>query len=71
MKFIANEYETKEILKMLREWCELSQDDFSRSIGKKGRGWAKAIERGVSRCYFDDILKIAKEFDIKITFEKK
>lgn len=71
MKLIANEYEPKEVFKILREWTGLTQEEISKEMGKKGRSWAKEIESGKNRYYFNDILEIAKKYDINIIMEKK
>lgn len=32
MKLMANDYPSKEIIKIIREWTELTQNDFGKSI---------------------------------------
>ena len=70
MKFTANDYEPKEVFRILREWTNLTQEELGKLMNKKGRAWAKNIESGRSRYYFEDILAIAKKHKIKIIFEK-
>ncbi len=70
MRLTANEYEPKDVFRIIREWTNLTQEELGKSMGKKGRAWAKNIERGVARFYFDDLLKIAKKNKIKIILEK-
>ncbi len=36
MKIVANEYEEKEVMKILREWSEKKQEDFGKEIGVSG-----------------------------------
>jgi len=71
MKLIANEYEPKEVFKIAREWTELTQEELGKSMGKKGRDWAKFIENGKSRFYFNDFFEMCKKYGITITLEKK
>ncbi len=69
-EFKANDYTPKEIFKMLRHWTNLTQEELGLAMNKKGRAWAKNIERGKCRYFFSDVLSIAKKFDITITFKK-
>jgi DNA-binding XRE family transcriptional regulator len=70
MKIIANDYEPKDILKIIREWTELSQKDFAKSINRS-RDSINNIENGRNRIYLNTLLEIAKKYDITITIEKK
>lgn len=70
MKLNANQYEPKDIFKILREWTGLTQEELGTELGKKGRAWAKGIESGKNRYYFSDLLELAKKHNITITFEK-
>lgn len=71
MKIIANNFEPKEVFRIVREWTDLTQEQFSREAGKKSRAWARNIESGRNRYYFDDLLKIARKNGFTITIEKK
>ncbi len=71
MKLTANQYESKEIFRIVREWTNLTQEQIGEQNGKKGRAWAKNIEGGKSRFYFEDFLKLCKKNGIIITLEKK
>lgn len=70
MKLIANRYQPKDIFRIIREWSGLTQEEFGALLDKKGRSWAKGIESGKNRFYFEDILDIANQLKIIITFEK-
>jgi len=70
MKLIANDYEPKETFKIIREWTNLTQEQLGIEMGKKGRTWAKEIENGKNRFYFQDFLEIAKKHNIKIILTK-
>jgi len=70
MKIKANDYTANEIIKIIREWTELSQKEFARSIGRS-RDSINSIENGRNRIFLNTLLEIAKEHDITITIEKK
>lgn len=70
MKIIANNYEPKDIIKIIREWSELTQKDFGKSINRSQRG-IQDYEAG-RRCYnINTLLDIAKKHNLTITIEKK
>ncbi len=70
MKIVANNYKSNEIMRIIREWTELSQKDFAKSIGRS-RDSINSIENGRNRVFLNTLLEIAKEHDITITIEKK
>jgi len=70
MKLKANDYEAKEIIKILREWTELTQKEFGKSIYMSG-GAIQGYERGIRRFPVDVLLKIAKKHNLTITIESK
>ena len=71
MKLIANNYEPKEIFKIIREWSELTQEEFAKELGYKNYHTIKQIERGVNNFTFQTLMKIAKKHNLIITIEKK
>lgn len=70
MKLIANDYEEKHIMKILREWTELKQGEFGSSIGLSGMT-IQGYERGTRRYSFETLMKIARTYGYTITIEKK
>lgn len=70
MKFNLNNYEPKDIIKILREWTELTQKDFGKSINKS-RKTVQKYELGELNYNIVTLLKIAKTHNITITIEKK
>ncbi len=70
MKIKANDYSAAEIVKIIREWTELSQKDFAESLGRS-RDSINNIENGRNRIFLNTLLEIAKKYDIEITIEKK
>ena len=70
MKMVINDYEPKEIVKIIREWTELTQKEFGKSINRSLRG-IQDYEGG-RRCYnINTLLDIAKKHNLTITIEKK
>ena len=70
MKINANDYEAKEIVKIIREWSDLSQTKFGKTINR-GRDSINNIENGRNRMYLNDFLKMCKIHNISITLEKE
>ncbi len=69
MKLIANDYSEKDIMKILREWTNLKQDEFGKSIGLSGMT-IQGYERGVRNYSFKTFMKVAKKYGYKVTIEK-
>lgn len=70
MKITANNYTSGEIIKIIREWTELSQKDFAKTLNRS-RDSINSIENGRNRVFLDTLLEIAKVHKITITIEKK
>lgn len=66
----ANEYNEKDVMKILREWSGEKQADFGKSIGLSGMT-IQGYERGIRRYTFETLMKIAKKYGYTITIEKK
>lgn len=69
MKINANNYEAKDIIKIIREWTELSQTKFGKTINR-GRDSINNIENGRNRMYLNDFLAMCKTHNISVTIEK-
>ena len=69
MKIYANKYETKDILKIIREWTNKTQKDFGNDVGKTNE-WLKANEAGKTNYYFKDLLDLCKKNNIDIIISK-
>lgn len=65
MEFKANDYKPNEILKFIRQSTGKTQKEFADSI-QKSKNWVKSNEQDITRYYFEDLLKIAKKYNIKI-----
>ena len=70
MKFQATDYEPKDICRMMREWTNLTQENFGKTIHRSGRSVRK-LESGESHLSVETLLKIAKNHGINIIIEKR
>lgn len=70
MKIIVNDYDTKDIIKIIRQWAELTQKEFAKTINKSTRV-IESYEQGESDYNIKTLMKIAKEHNLIITIEKK
>lgn len=58
MRINASKYEPKDVMKIVREWTNLTQKDFGKLINKSNE-WVKANESGKTNFYFKGLLQIA------------
>lgn len=70
MKIIANDYTAPEIIRMIREWTELTQEQFGKTIHRSQKG-IQAFELGTRNYDMRTLLQIANKHGLKITIEKK
>lgn len=70
MKLTANDYEPQDIIKIIREWSELNQRDFAKSVGVSIHV-IQSYEQGKRRYTFETLMRIAKVHNVKVIFEKK
>ena len=70
MKIIANNYTPKEIIRIIREWTELSQEEFGKTIHRSQRG-IQSFELGERSYNLQSLIQIANTHNITITIEKK
>ena len=70
MKFIANDYSEKDVMKFLREGTGLIQEEFGKSIGLSGMT-IQGYERGIRNYTFKTFMKIIKKHGYTVTIEKK
>ncbi len=69
MKLVANNYEANDIFKIIREWTNLTQADFAKSIDRSTRT-VQDYEAGLTKYSMKMLLDIAKKYNLKITIEK-
>lgn len=70
MKTIANDYTPEQIIRIIREWTELSQKDFGKTINRSESG-IQAYELGNRNYNMQTLIQIANKHGITITLEKK
>ena len=70
MKIIANESSPKDIIRIIREWTELTQKDFGKSIHRSEKG-IQAFELGTRNYDMKTLIQIANTHGLKITIEKE
>ena len=70
MRLKANDYTPNDIIKIIREWTELTQSEFGKTIGKS-HGSIKKYEQGERNFSFETFMKICKVHNIKVTLEKE
>ncbi len=69
MKFIANNYEPKEIIKIIREWTELTKKELAQEIGKS-KDTIQSYESR-NKMTLDTFMNIMKKYNLEVTIEKK
>lgn len=70
MKFNINDYSKGAVIRIIREWTNLTQQEFANRIGKSKRT-IEQYEAGKVNYGIDILKKIAKEFNIDIIVEKR
>ena len=70
MKIIANNYTPEQIIRIIREWTELSQRDFGKTI-HRSESSIQAYELGNRNYNMQTLIQIANTHGITITIEKK
>lgn len=70
MKIVMNDYTKGEIVRIIREWTELTQKEFGERIGKS-KPSIQDYELNKTNYGIDILLNMAKQFDLIITIEKK
>lgn len=70
MKINVKEYKTNEIFKFIRQGLNLTQEELAKKINISKSSIEK-YEYGTVNYTFETLVKIAKEYNINITIEKK
>lgn len=70
MKISLNDYEPKDVIRIIREWTELTQKEFGKSINKHERT-IQDYEAGRKRYYTETLKLIAKVHKVKIIISKE
>ena len=70
MRLNMKDYTKGEVIRIIREWTNLTQKDFAKRIGKSKRT-IEQYEAGTVNYGVEVLKTITKEFDIDIIIEKK
>lgn len=70
MQLKASEYKPKEISKIIREWTELTQKDFAKSLNKSKRT-IESWEYGTTTMSLKTFLEITNKYGIDVIIRKK
>lgn len=70
MKIIANNYTSRDLIKIIREWTELNQKNFGKTINKS-MGAIKKYEDGERDYKFTTFMEICKTHNIKVILTKE
>jgi len=70
LKIKANEYKPNEIIKIIREWTGLTQQQFGKMI-HRSKHTVQSMELGRNNIYLHTLLDIANQYDLMVTIEKK
>jgi len=67
---VLNDYNHADLIRIVREWTNLTQKEFGRRIGKSEKT-IRDYEAGRINYKIKTVIDIMNEFDIVITFEKQ
>lgn len=70
MKIIANNYKPNEVIKIIREWSEKTQQEFADSLNKN-KNTIQSWELGRNKMTFNTLMEIAKNENLIITIERR
>lgn len=70
MKVNLSEYSQGEIMKIIREWTDLTQEEFAKEMGKSKRT-IEDYEAGRVNYNIKFIKKIMDHFDIEVIIKKR
>lgn len=70
MEIKANDYSLSEIIKIIREWEELSQEEFAKKINKSYGAIVK-YENGQREPSYSIFVEICKRNNIEVIIKKK
>ena len=70
MQLKTKDYQTKDISKIIREWTELTQKDFAKSLNKSKRT-IESWEYGTTTMSLKTFLEITDKYGIEVIIRKK
>ena len=71
MKIVANDYEPKEVFRMIREYTGLTQTELAKELNRRSYHGIKKIENGSNRFYFETLMEIAKKHNLEVVIRNK
>lgn len=70
MKFLANDYEAKDVCRLMREATNLTQEKFGKSLHRTDRS-IRMLESGETHITLETLLEIARTHKFKVIIEKE
>lgn len=70
MQLKMNDYEIKEVMKIIREWSEQSQKDFAKAV-EKSYGAIIKYENGQRQASLETFVEICNKNNVQIILKKK
>ena len=70
VKIVANEFTPQELVKILREWTDLTQNEFGKTIHRSERS-VRSLESGTRHLTVETLLTIAKAHNLKVIIQKE
>lgn len=68
MKFSIRDYDSKDVIRFIREYTGLTQREFAKCINKS-YDWVQSVELGRLNYKFEDLITICNLFDLNIIIE--
>lgn len=69
MEIKCNDYETKDIIKFIRDYSEKTQTEFAKDVNKK-RGWCAKLESGETNITLATLLMLTKINNLDIVIKE-
>lgn len=70
MQLNTNDYKPNEILRFIRQYTNLTQKEFAKSINKS-TAWQQSNELGRANYLFKDLLEIINKYNLEIIIRNK
>jgi DNA-binding XRE family transcriptional regulator len=70
LKIKANDYRPNEIIKIVREWTGLTQEQFGKAI-HRSKHTVQSMELGRNNIYLHTLLELADQYGLTVTIEKR
>lgn len=70
MKLKLNDYSQTEVIKMIREWANMTQEEFAKSLNKNYRT-IQRYESGELNYSISTIYEMMRKHDLEIIIQKK